>query len=101
MATYADYIVDGHLNQLYNRGSDIQSAYSRLAYIPDSDTSWTSNYSRLPDTAYGTTNNTRNISAPIAVNVNVNGSVDDPNALADVIEQRLVEKIINNERVFA
>lgn len=100
-ARYADYIVDGHLIGLNNRMSDIQSAYSRLAYEPTADTSWTSNYSRLPDYAYGTTNNTRNISAPIAVNVNVNGNVDDPNGLADIIEQRLVEKIINNERAFA
>lgn len=81
--------------------SGVSAMGARVATAALPDTSWTSNYSRLPDTAYGTTNNTRNISAPIAVNVNVSGSVDDPNALADVIEQRLVEKIINNERVFA
>lgn len=97
---YADNNVDGFLIGAKSRLGDMYSMGEAMgaATVP---TAWASNYSRLPDTAYGTTNNTRNISAPIAVNVNVNGSVDDPNVLADVIEQRLVEKIINNERVFA
>lgn len=101
MDQIGQYYGQGFINGLAKYVSPAGMVAAELADATFPDTSWTSNYSRLPDTAYGTTNNTRNISAPIAVNVSVNGSVDDPNALADVIEQRLVEKIINNERVFA
>lgn len=97
---FANNDVEGYLIGANRRLGDMYAMGEAmsLAAMP---TGWTSNYSRLPDYAYGTTNNTRNISAPIAVNVNVNGNVDDPNGLADIIEQRLVEKIINNERAFA
>lgn len=101
MAELGGYYGEGFVNGLASWVTSASDMGAMLGSSAFPDTSWTSNYSRLPDYAYGTTNNTRNISAPIAVNVNVNGSVDDPNALADVIEQRLVEKIINNERAFA
>lgn len=101
MAEIGGYYGEGFVNGLAGWLSSASAMGSMLGSAAFPDTSWTSNYSRLPDYAYGTTNNTRNISAPIAVNVNVNGNVDDPNGLADIIEQRLVEKIINNERAFA
>lgn len=101
MAEIGGYYGEGFVNGMAGWLSSASAMGSMLGSAAFPDTSWTSNYSRLPDYAYGTTNNTRNISAPIAVNVNVNGNVDDPNGLADIIEQRLVEKIINNERAFA
>lgn len=101
MAEIGGYYGQGFIEGLDKYVAPARGIASALANAAIPDTSWTSNYSRLPDYAYGTTNNTRNISAPIAVNVNVNGNVDDPNGLADIIEQRLVEKIINNERAFA
>ena len=101
MAEIGGYYGEGFVNGMAGWLSSASAMGSMLGSAAFPDTSWTSNYSRLPEYAYGTTNNTRNISAPIAVNVNVNGNVDDPNGLADIIEQRLVEKIINNERAFA
>jgi hypothetical protein len=51
---------------------------------------------------YGTTyNSTRQISAPISVNVNVNGGVDDVDALAETIAQRINQAITEREEVFA
>jgi len=51
---------------------------------------------------YGTTyNSTRQISAPISVNVNVTGGVDDVDSLAETIAQRINQAITEREEVFA
>lgn len=56
--------------------------------------------SYLPE-SYGNTYNTKTVSAPIAINLTVNGSVDDPNALANEVADRLVDIIQNEREVFA
>lgn len=51
---------------------------------------------------YGTTyNSTRQISAPISVNVNVTGGVDDVDALAETIAEKIADNVIRREEVFA
>ena len=68
------------------------------------DSSWmTSNYTPtgLGYMSQGMSSNTRNITAPINVNVNVSGNVDDVDALADVIAERINDQIIRKNEVFA
>lgn len=45
-------------------------------------------------------NSTRTISAPISVNVSVNGNVDDYNALADVVADRIATEVVRKGAVF-
>ena len=59
----------------------------------------TGSYPLSSSNGYGTYN--KSITAPISVSVNVNGNVDNPQALVDEIEDMLVQRIIRNERVFA
>lgn len=68
------------------------------------DSSWmTNNYTPtgLGYMSQGMSSNTRNITAPINVNVNVSGNVDDVDALADVIAERINDQIIRKNEVFA
>ena len=68
------------------------------------DSSWMMNHytpTGLGYTAGGMTSNTRNITAPISVNVNVNGNVDDVDQLAEVIADRINSQIIRQNEVFA
>ena len=67
------------------------------------DSSWmTANYT---PTVYGYASqgigSTRNITAPISVSVTVNGNVDDYDALAEVIADRINDQIIRRDEVFA
>lgn len=67
------------------------------------DSSWmTANYT---PTGYGYASqgmaSTRNITAPISVSVTVNGNVDDYDALAEVIADRINDQIIRKDEVFA
>lgn len=68
------------------------------------DSSWmTSNWTPtgLGYMSQGMSSNTKNITAPINVNVNVSGNVDDVDALADVIAERINDQIIRKNEVFA
>lgn len=97
---YADNVVDGHLIGLANRYGDLAAAGRQMAMLGMPDSSFTNSYSRTA-AGYGVMNNNKTISAPISVNVNVNGNLDNPQSLVDSLEEMLVEKIIRNERVFA
>lgn len=68
------------------------------------DSSWmTSNWTPtgIGYATQGMSSNTRNITAPINVSVNVSGNVDDVDALADVIAERINDQIIRKNEVFA
>lgn len=56
--------------------------------------------SYLPETG-GVVNNTKSISAPISINMTVNGNVDDPDGLTNMIADRLVSMINGERSVFA
>ena len=93
-------VADGYIIGLQDRLQTISDMGAALANASMDATSFTNSYSRT-GAGYGVMNNNRTISAPISVNVNVNGNLDNPQSLVDNLEEMLVEKIIRNERVFA
>lgn len=56
--------------------------------------------SYMPE-AYGNTYNNKTISAPIAVNLTVNGNVDDPQTFARSIADMLADELTKENEVFA
>ena len=98
MAEIGGYYGQGFINGLASYLSMATDTASQLANaaMPGSL------YSNYPlGSASGGSVYNKSISAPIAVNVNVQGNVDNPQELVDQLEQMLVERIINNERAFA
>ena len=56
--------------------------------------------SYLPE-AYGNTYNNKTVTAPIAINLTVNGNVDDPNTFARNIADMLADELHKESEVFA
>lgn len=96
-AEIGKYFVEGFANS-------IRSGIDEMGYLAErlgaSAASGLSMGAYMPE-AYGNTYTTKTISAPISVNMTVNGSVDDPNALANEVADRLVDIIQNEREVFA
>lgn len=91
------YAGQGFVNGLDEMVTKAEQASTNLADSVSGTASQISGYSGYS----GTTYNTKSVSAPITVSVNVNGNVDDYDMMADVIAQRINAEIAMKEEVFA
>lgn len=103
MEEVGQYFSEGFAIGIADETAMVKRASSAMAQSAV-DSSWmTSNWTPtgLGYMSQGMSSNTRNITAPINVNVNVSGNVDDVDALADVIAERINDQIIRKNEVFA
>ncbi len=96
-AEIGKYFVEGFANPIKDSIDEMGMLAARLG---ESAVNGLSMGAYMPE-AYGNTYTTKTISAPISINMTVNGSVDDPNALANEVADRLVDIIQNEREVFA
>lgn len=103
MFQVGQYFTEGFANGIAAENRLAQQAASNMAQSAV-DSSWMlNNYTPtgVGYSALGNTTNTRNITAPISVSVNVNGNVDNVDELAEVIADRINSQIIRQNEVFA
>ena len=88
------YFDEGFINGVKSKLSETEAMVSRLG---KSSVNTFNTYIPEPSAV----SNSRTVSAPISVNVNVNGNVDDVNALADAVAERINDAIRREAEVFA
>ena len=91
------YFVEGFANALDEGMPMMNRIAQRLGTSASSGLAFGS---YLPETG-GVVNNTKSISAPISINMTVNGNVDDPDGLTSMIADKLVSMINGERSVFA
>ena len=91
------YFVEGFANAIKDGISEMEYMGERLGYAAADGLSVGS---YMPE-AYGNTYNNKTISAPIAINLTVQGNVDDPNTFARNIADMLADELTKESEVFA
>lgn len=99
MKEVGGYTVEGFALGMEDSIGMVRQAADMLA---DSAVQTANSMNYYSPNGYGTTyNSTRQISAPISVNVNVTGGVDDVDSLAETIAEKIADNVIRREEVFA
>ena len=91
------YFVEGFANAIKDGISEMEYMGERLGYAAADGLSVGS---YMPE-AYGNTYNNKTVTAPIAINLTVQGNVDDPNAFARNIADMLADELTKESEVFA
>lgn len=91
------YFVEGFANAISGGINEMEYLGKRLGYAA-ADGLAVGSY--MPE-AYGNTYNNKTISAPIAINLTVQGNVDDPNTFARNIADMLADELHKESEVFA
>lgn len=91
------YFVEGFANAIGSGISEMEYLGKRLGYAA-ADGLAVGSY--MPE-AYGNTYNNKTVTAPISVNLTVNGSVDDPQTFARSVADMLADELHKESEVFA
>ena len=91
------YFVEGFANAIDSGISEMEYLGKRLGYAAADGLSVGS---YMPE-AYGNTYNNKTVTAPISVNLTVNGNVDDPQAFARSVADMLADELHKESEVFA
>lgn len=91
------YFVEGFANAIKDGISEMEYMGERLGYAAADGLSVGS---YMPE-AYGNTYNNKTVTAPIAINLTVQGNVDDPSTFARNIADMLADELTKESEVFA